>query len=369
MTRRYQGALVVCALLIAYASLYPFVPLRPPGEGALAAVFMPRYFIAFDIALNVLAYVPFGVLACYRYREAGRSHPLLRAVALSAALSALMEACQLFVPNRVASLYDVIANAAGAGIGALAFVEPAYSLAIRPLGETRDRVFAAGLWGDAGLVLAGLWLLAQLNPALPFFGAGNIVDDAAYSGFNAKLMLAIGVGLSICGFVLFVSSLMRVGDGALRMTVVLLSIALWLKFAASSVMLKPNLSAEWVSVGRVIGLVAGLACFFPMRKLGKLTRIYLAIVFTTAGALFTKIFGSYNAIDEILRFFNWPHGQLGGFATLTSYIHELWPFAALVFLIGYFFHTRKISTMLERTQTLASRNFQGATTSTTSSSA
>ena len=41
--------------------------------------------------------------------------------------------------------------------------------------------------------------------------------------------------------------------------------------------------------------------------------------------------------------------QLAGFATLTRFLHELWPFATLVFLIGYFFHTRKISTLLERT--------------------
>ncbi|HUR56143.1 MAG TPA: hypothetical protein VM029_00430, partial [Opitutaceae bacterium] len=71
-----------------------------------------------------------------------------------------------------------------------------------------------------------------------------------------------------------------------------------------------------------------------------------------AGMLFSKIFGSYNAIDEVLRFFNWPHGQLAGFATLTGLLHELWPLVAIVFLIGFFFHTRKISTMLERTQTL-----------------
>jgi len=352
VTRRYQGALMVCVLLIGYASLYPFMPLRLPGEGAIAAIFNPRYFIPFDIGLNIIAYAPLGLLACFRYREVGSTSPLLRAIALGAALSVTMETCQLFVPNRVSSIYDVIANTLGSGLGALAFVEPLYSLATRPLGEIRDRFFASGLWGDAGLVLLGLWLLAQLNPALPFFGAGNIVDETGNPDAHAELFLAIGVGLSICGFGLFVSALMRLGTGALRMTVVLLSLALWLKFVATSAMLKPHFSAEWVSMGRIIGLFAGIVAFIPMRKLGRLTRIYLAIVFTTAGALFSKIFGAYHPIEEVMRFFNWPHGQLGGFATLTGYLHELWPFAALVFLIGYFFHTRKVSTLLERTQTL-----------------
>jgi VanZ family protein len=350
MTRRYQGALAVCALLIAYASLYPFVPLRAPGDDALEVFFKPRYF-AFDFVLNVLAYVPFGFLACHRFRESGNPHPGWRAVALGAGLSAAMELCQLFVPYRVSTLSDIVANSAGAGLGALFFIEPLRSLVSTPLGETRDRLFASGLWGDAGIVLLVLWLLAQLNPALPFFGAGNITEEPG-PRFQAELMLVIAVGFSICGFALFVSVLMRATVGALRVTVVLLSIALWLKFAASSLMLKPHFSAEWVSIGRVIGLLAGTAIFFPMRKLGRLTRIYLAIVFMLAGALFSKIFGSYDAITEVLRFFNWPHGQLAGFATLTGFMHELWPFAALVFLIGFFFHTRKIETMLERTQSM-----------------
>ena len=358
MIRRYQGALAVCVLLIGYVSLYPFVPLRAPVEGAFAAFFVkPRFIVGFDLILNVLAYVPFGVMACLRFREARRPRPVLRTVAIATVLSFGFEMCQLFVPYRVASILDVVANAFGAAIGAFAFVEPVYTVLGRPLGDMRNRVFASGLWGDAGIVLVALWLLAQLNPALPFFGAGNIVAEGDHT-FDSELLLVIAVGMSFCGFALFVSTLMRATDGSLRVTIVLLSIALWLKFAAGSVMLKPHFSAEWVSWGRITGLVAGTVIFIPFRKLGRLARIYLAIVLMLAGTLFAKIFGSYDATEEVLRFFNWPHGQLAGFATLTGYMHELWPFAALVFLIGYFFHTRKISTLLERTQTLESRNFR-----------
>ncbi len=349
MTRRYQGALAVCVLLIGYVSLYPFVPLRPPAAGAIAGFFFkPRYIPPFDLILNVLAYVPFGVLACLRLRESGTRWLILRTIALAAALSFGFEACQLVVPNRVASIIDVAANAAGAALGALAFVEPVHAVVTRPLGEMRSRLFASGLWGDAGIVLLVLWLLAQLNPALPFFGAGNIVAERGHA-IDAEMMLVIAVGLSFCGFALFVSALMRATEGSLRITIVLLSIALWLKFVAGSMMLKPSFSAEWMSWGRIVGLVAGMVFFVPFRKLGRLARIYLAIILMLAGTLFAKIFGYYDTNEEVLRFFNWPHGQLGGFASLTGYMHELWPFAALLFLIGYFFHTRKISTLLERT--------------------
>jgi len=349
--RRYPGALAVCTLLIAYASLYPFGPLRLPSDFAFEVLVRPRYVIPFDIAINVLAYVPLGTLATLFFRQRGEARPAIWKAAFGAAVSAAMEFLQLFIPNRVSSVLDVVTNTAGTAVGAFAFVEPIQAATIRPFGEWRERLFIEGVWGDVGMILLGLWLVAQLNPALPFFGAGNIVEEPS-RGFEAELLLVIGVGLSICAFSLFISSLMRTTEGSLRVTLVLLSIALWLKFVAGSFMLKPSFSAEWMSAGRIVGLVAGMFAFVPMRKFGRLARIYLGIVLMLAGALYSKIFGAYSAIDELLRLFNWPHGQLAGFATLTRILHELWPFAALVFLIGFFFHTRKITTMLERTQTL-----------------
>ena len=34
--------------------------------------------------------------------------------------------------------------------------------------------------------------------------------------------------------------------------------------------------------------------------------------------------------------------EVSTFTTLTQYLHEAWPFLALVFLIALFLHTRKI---------------------------
>jgi VanZ family protein len=353
MTRRFQGALVVCTLLIAYASLYPFAPLRPPGDLLGAFFLKPRHIVSFDVWVNVLAYIPFGALACYHFNQRGHERPVVLALFLAVALSLSLEACQLFIPTRVGTIFDVMANAAGAGLGVLSQVEPGQSLVTRPLAEARDRLFTGGLWGDAGIVLLVLWLLAQLNPALPFFGAGNITGSEG-EGASLELLTGLAAGMSVCAFALFVSTLMRGTEGSLRMTLVLLSVALWFKFAAGSFMLKPHVSLEWMSGGRVVGLIAGLAAFVAMRRLARLARTYLAIVLMLAGALFSKIFGAYSAVEEFLRVFNWPHGQLAGFATLTRFLHEVWPFAALVFLIGFFFHTRKVSTLLERTQTLQS---------------
>lgn len=342
MSARYRGSIAVWGLLLAYASLYPLVPLRPPGGDAIAGFFgRPKYVTAFDVALNVVAYIPLGTLACLHFLQRGaRIAAIAKATALGAAFSFAMEAAQLFIPTRVASLYDVLANGAGALAGAMVFADPWYSVVTRPLGELRERVVIEGQWGDAGLMLVMLWLLAQLNPALPFFGAGNIVAEGDDSTAAAILQWS-GVALSICGFGLFVSALMRGPQGALRVTLVLLSVALWLKFVAASFMLQPHFAEDWLSAGRIVGLVAGIALLFPLRMLPRAARIYLALLFVLAGALFSKIFGAYSALDEWLKLFRWPYGQLASFATLTQFLHEAWPFLALAFLIALFFHARR----------------------------
>ncbi|MGZ5032467.1 MAG: VanZ family protein [Usitatibacter sp.] len=339
-TSRYRGSAAVWALLLAYASLYPFVPLRPPSPESVAGFFLkPRYLVGSDIVWNLLAYIPLGTLTCLYFRKAGAaSRAILNAVALGAAFSFLMEAAQLFIPNRVSSLYDVMANTAGSLLGALAFADPLYSVVTKPLGELRERVIIPGVWGDAGLVLVTLWLISQLNPALPFFGAGDIGGETA---IDLAFLQWLAVALGICGFGLFVSTLVAGRAGTLRVTLVLLSIALWLKFAAASIMLQPHFSEGWVSTGRVLGLAAGILLFVPLRRLAPLGRMYLALVMILAGALFSKIFGAYSPIEEFLRLFRWTHGQLASFASLTRFLHETWPFAAVIFLIALFLHVRR----------------------------
>lgn len=339
---RYRGSLAVWMALIGYASLYPFLPLRLPASEALAAFLSkPRYTLEFDVLLNVVAYIPLGVLARLHFAtRASRLPPAVMAIALGAALSFAMEVAQLFIPNRVASIQDVAANTAGTLIGVLLLADPVYSLATRPLGELRERLLIAGAWGDAGMVLLALWLIAQLNPALPFFGAGNIASSGLASQETALLQWA-AVGMSVCGFGLFVSALLRADQGTLRTTLVLLSIALWLKFMAASFMLQPHFAEDWLSVGRVVGLAAGIAALIVLRRLPRLARMYLAFVLMLAGALFSKIFGAYSAIDELVKLFRWPYGQLAGFATLTRFLHEGWALLGTVYLIALFLHERR----------------------------
>jgi VanZ family protein len=340
---RYRGAVGAWMALIAYASLYPFLPLRLPGMDALAGIVVPqRGAFMYDVIWNVLAYIPLGVLAYLHFVERGASRPALTAIGFAAAYSTIMETLQLFVPGRVSSLYDVASNSAGAALGTAIFLEPFASAFARPLAQQRERLLIEGAWGDTGVMLVMLWLLAQCNPALPFFGAGDVASGADAAAFEPSRVLPwVAVALSLCGFGLFISTLVRAGVGSLRTTLVLLSAALWLKFVGSSLVLQPHVAEAWVSAGRMAGLAAGLALFAALRRLPRAVRIYLALLTITAGDLLAKIFGAYSSLEDFLRLFRWPHGQLASFATLTRFLHELWPLAALVFLIDLFLHERR----------------------------
>ena len=345
MTRgRFSGSTAVWILLLAYASLYPFFPLRLPAGEPIAAVFGGvRYITSFDVAVNVLAYAPLGMLVCRYFLQGGstRKSAIVKATAFGAAFSVCMEAAQFFIPGRVSSVYDTLANTVGTLLGALAFAEPWYSMATKPLGEKREALVIPGAWGDAGLVLLAIWIIAQLNPALPFFGAGNIVASGLDMD-DLRFLLSAAVAMSVWGFGLFVSVLLARDQGGLRVTLVLLSVALWLKFTAASLMLQPHFSEDWVSTGRIAGLVVGVLLLVPTRRFGRMGRTYLALVLILAGALFSKIAGAYSPLDEFLRVFRWPYGQLANFATLTRFLHELWPFMAVGYLIALFLRGRKV---------------------------
>ena len=72
-----------------------------------------------DLSLNVLLFIPLGVLGARSLRRAGVAPlpALLATVGGSMALSLSMETLQHFIPGRYSSLVDVLMNGGGAAIG------------------------------------------------------------------------------------------------------------------------------------------------------------------------------------------------------------------------------------------------------------
>ena len=152
--RLARGFLSYLLAVICLVTLAPFA-FRLPEHPALLWEAPGADFIA-----NILLFVPLGFL--YRLtRPADRDRLALRALGIGAAFSALIESAQLFLPTRFSAPADILANGAGAWLGALALdsvtrhlAEPRRTFATLTLNLTLE----LPLMGPLYLLVPLLWL-------------------------------------------------------------------------------------------------------------------------------------------------------------------------------------------------------------------
>src|SRR2546422_2331041 len=166
------------ALMPDRGGLHPFSGWRAQGvpQFAFLTERFPRPYRPFDLAANFLGYLPLGFLAVLA------AHPILRgraafafAVLCAFALSLALESLQLYLPTRISSNLDLLANTAGGVLGALAAAAASRRLLHEEgLKAIRDRLFLSGSGIHLGLGLLGLWLIAQLNPGMLLFRTGDL---------------------------------------------------------------------------------------------------------------------------------------------------------------------------------------------------
>ncbi len=348
MLRADRGALLTYLFILAYASLNPFIGWRWPEAFTLFAI--PRYVIAFDVLINIAAYAPLGAMLASLMRQRAQTGSLKLAdsvqiwcftLAACATLSLGFELLQAFLPGRVSSALDLLANAVGAALGAGLVLAAPGRLLITAWRQWRHRYFSAGDMTGWGLILIALWIFAQLNPAIPFFEAGHIanpIDAGNTHPYDPLVLLpqAVCIMLNVCGFALFVASLLVPNRAAMLNVLLLLAAALLLKIAMAAMMLKTPQMIDWMAPARVIGLTSGLILAAYFARLSFRWRAFCATLFVFAGGLMAKITSIYGAFDETLRLFYWPHGQLVNFASLTRWITEIWPLLAVIFLATLF---------------------------------
>ena len=171
---------LIYALLVVYASLYPFADWRLQGVAPWAFLVgpPPQYWTGFDLVTNLVGYAPLGFLlslARLRTRPSGQtSRALLFATGVAAGLSLVMESLQNLLPMRVPSNIDLSLNIAGAALGAaLAALLERWG-ALDRWSRFRSRWFVPHARG--GLVLLALWPFALLFPASVPFGLGQVLE-------------------------------------------------------------------------------------------------------------------------------------------------------------------------------------------------
>ena len=165
-------ALLIVVVLIVYGCLYPFsisANARAGMECVLASgpQALTR-FIARDAFINVLLYVPFGMLAFLALHRVQNSwlHVLIPVV-LACFLSTTLELIQLMDFTRTSSVFDVACNTTGAALGSLAGLFYARPVALL-LTRTGRRVTRAP---SVPLLLFCLWLAYQVFPMFPSVGS------------------------------------------------------------------------------------------------------------------------------------------------------------------------------------------------------
>lgn len=306
--------------------------------GFLAAPW-PRYVTAFDLAVNFLGYLPYGLLCVLvaHPRLKGAAAVLL-AIVTGSALSLLLETAQNFLPARIPSNVDVLANVAGAALGALGGVF--FSSALLgggPLQRLRAEALAPGTAADLGLTLLGLWLFAQLNPATLLFGTGDLRDLVAGSAgerYGAELFVSIEAAIAaanLAAVALLASAGVRPGAPVLRLLFALLVVALVVRTLAFMILMHAEHVLIWLTPGAQLGLAAGIALSLAALRLPRAARLVLAAVLLMAATVLVNLAPPNPYLAETLKV--WAQGHFLNFNGLTRLVSAAWPFAALGYLV------------------------------------
>lgn len=349
------------ALLVVYASLYPFSGWRnqeiPPWDFLFAG--WPRYWTVFDLAANVVGYVPLGFLLALSFMRRGNvryfaDHPNLAAVAVAvvtgSVLSFLMEGVQNFLPSRVASNVDLGLNIAGTLVGAVAATALEVGGAIDHWSRFRDRWFIPEARG--ALVLLALWPFALLFPAAVPLGLGQVLErlETALAAWlehtpflewlpvreielqplvPAAELLCVALGAFVpC---LLGYSILR--SAGRRAVFAFVAIGTGVSVTALSAALSWGPAHAWawlslpVRLGLLFGLILALLMLAVPRR-GCAAVLLLALVVHLS--VLNQAPASAYFADTLQA---WEQGRFIRFHGLAQWLGWLWPYAVLVYVL------------------------------------
>jgi VanZ family protein len=346
--------LAMYALLIVYASWYPFTGWNNNGLSPFDYLFapFPHYWTWFDLATNVAGYFPFGVLVVVAlYPRVTGVAAVAVALVAGVLLSGAMEALQTYLPSRVPSNLDLLTNTAGVLAGGLAgallgpgFIEDSRLVALR-------RSWFSPQAGR-GLIVLALWPLAQIYPQSYLFGHGQIAP--IFSGWLTEwLSMPIDIGamvrheaemsiehywlsetiITACGLTGAVLTLLCLGQNhapRARMVLLFIGSALATKALASALLFTPDNAFVWLTPGAQGGLLiaaimlTGLALAPPVAQ----RRVAALALITSLVAV--------NAVPAnpyfVATLQAWVQGKFLNFYGAAQFLSLLWPFFALWFL-------------------------------------
>ena len=334
-TRLPQYLAALYALMIVYASLEPFSGWMAPLPDTPFFLFAPwpRRFTRFDVAINVLAYAPFGFLLALIGRR-GLLRQLGAAIGVGAVLSFAMESAQMLLPMRDADTLDFVSNSLGAAAGGLVGVLFNAVPGLRErVAQWRARVFLGGQAGDFGLALLAIWLVSQINPGIPLFAATFDPSLELARDLAGTLLQAAESAFNVIGVGLFLALLLRQRRNLGGAVLALIGVALGLKIIAAMLLLKSAAWESWLKPGVSAGVATGALVLMFAIWLPRPVRTALCAI-----ALLSSLVAPLLAPDmwqarPPLAMFDWPYGQLLNFNGLTHAVLVIWPLLASAYLL------------------------------------
>jgi VanZ family protein len=345
-----RTALLAYVVLAIYAGLSPWSGWRDLGVSPLAFVTapLPRHLTSFDIAVNIAAYFPLGVLGMLALHPRAKGAGALVAVGLLAfVVAGTIEALQTFLPPRVPSNVDLATNILGAFLGAVVTMPAASHLIDRGrLAQVRARWFRRE--ASPLLVVMFLWPLAQSDPGSMLFGNGRLVDGLPW--LDAWVQWPFGEPGSIFGPAEFVMAEAFTVSAALlatglalasaqpssaprkRLLLALLGVTLCAKALAYAVLFGPERAMLWLTPGAIGGLSIGI---FTLLIAAEATARPQA-----AGSLVACVLWlvAVNVVPEnpyhLDSLAAYRPGRLVHFTALSHWLSLAWPFALMAALVS-----------------------------------
>lgn len=350
-----RAALAAYLLLIVYASWFPFSGWRGAGLKPFAffTLSMPQYWTVFDVVVNVIGYIPLGmlmVLAVYPFLRG--IWAIIGAAILGVLVSGAMEAVQTYLPSRVPSSLDLLTNSAGALVGAFIGLAGARSyLNESKLYQLRQRWFAPH--ASQGLVLLALWPLAQIYPLGYMFGHGQLLpifSDWLSRWLDTDIdlvnMLRPGAAMTVeqywlsetvitaCGMtgaVLTMLCLLNRGAPRAFLVVAMLAAGLLFKTLSSSLLFTPDNAFVWITPGAQGGFLIGAIMLAGLAFAPQVAQRRLAIVTLLLSLLVVNTIPVNPYFSATLQ--GWVQGKFLNFNGAAQFLSLLWPFFALWFLM------------------------------------
>jgi VanZ family protein len=326
-------------LLALYGSLHPFAGWRDSGVAPLAflASGWLRYTTSFDLVVNTLAYLPLGFLWATVLSTRLPAFAAFLLAALGGGLLSLgVETAQNYLPSRVPSHLDLACNSLGALLGAAAGLR--WGRALLDGGRLhawRERRFLHGLTGDRGLLLAGLWLLTQLNPETFLFGNGNL---RGLLGLPAALEFAAGrvIELEMGAVAAHTLAIALIGsrlaaNHPVLLPLALLGAALLVKSFALMLLMESVHGFAWLTPGALGGLALGVMLWAGALNLSAGERQAFAAMALMLATVLANLMPDNPYLEHTLG--AWRQGHFLNFNGLTRLASSLWPFLALPWLM------------------------------------